>query len=85
MDKKFNNLWICTECGHTSAERFSRDICPRCGMTYWMCDECGFTAVAGFPPEFYPECGERCNFTNRTCYVPEMGASDIPDLKLYHS
>jgi rubrerythrin len=78
-------LWICTECGFTSSERFSGDICPRCRMTYWMCDECGFTMVAATPPDFCPECGAPCNFTNITCYIPELGTPDIIDMQLYHS
>jgi rRNA maturation endonuclease Nob1 len=49
-----------------------------------MCDGCGFTVVAGLPPDFCPECGAQGNFTNRTCYVPEMGASDMHDLNLCH-
>ena len=84
MDKD-ENLWICTECGYTSSERFADDICPRCCKTYWMCDGCGFTVVAGLPPDFCPECGAQGNFTNRTCYVPEMGASDMYDVNLCHS
>ena len=84
MDKD-ENLWICTECGYTSSERFANDICPRCCKTYWMCDGCGFTVIAGLPPDFCPECGAQGNFTNRTCYVPEMGASDMHDVNFYHS
>jgi rubrerythrin len=75
MDKN-ESSWICTECGYTSLKRFADDICPRCSKTYWMCDECGFTIIAGWPPDLCPECGSPSNFTNRTCYVPEMGASD---------
>jgi len=84
MDRN-ENLWICTECGYTSSERFTDDICPRCCKTYWMCDGCGFTVIAGLPPDFCPECGAQCNFTNRTCYVPELGASDTYDVNLCHS
>ena len=78
-------LWICTECGYAAPTRFSGDTCPRCGMTYWMCDECGFTTVAATPPDFCPECGAPCNFTNRTCYIPELGMPDMNDVQLYHS
>ena len=82
MDKN-TSLWICTECGYSSSQRFDGDICPRCSKTYWMCDACGFTTIAGYPPEFCPECGQQSNFTNRTCYVPEMGAPEMQDVKLY--
>jgi rubrerythrin len=81
----YKSLWICTECGYASAQRFTGDICPRCSLTYWMCDECGFTTVAGFPPDSCPECEAPCNFTNITCYVPDMGASDSHDIEWYHS
>ena len=67
------------------SERFSGDICPRCSMTYWMCDECGFTIVATTAPDFCPECSAPCNFTNITCYIPELGTPDIIDMQLYHS
>jgi rubrerythrin len=79
------SLWICTECGFAAPQRFAKDICPRCRLTYWMCIECGFTTVAGLPPDICPECEAPCNFKNITCYVPEMGASDIHDLELYQS
>ena len=52
-------------------------------IKFWMCDECGYTTIAGLPPESCPECGGQRNFTNRTCYVPEMGASDTHDVKMY--
>ena len=84
MDQE-KTLWICTVCGFSSSERFSGDICSRCNMTYWMCDECGFTTVAATPPDLCPECGAPCNFTNITCYIPELGTPDIIDMQLYHS
>jgi rubrerythrin len=73
--------WICTECGFTSSKRFPEDICPKCGVTYWMCDECGFTIVSAYPPSFCPECEASCNFTNITCYIPDMGTPDITDMQ----
>ena len=65
-----HDVWTCTECGYTSTNRFSGDICPRCGMTYWRCSECGFTFIAAAPPDLCPECGVPCNFINITCYIP---------------
>ena len=82
----FKSIWICTECGYAAPHRFAGDICPRCGRTYWMCRECGFTTVTALPPDICPECEASCNFKNITCYVPEMGPSDVQDkhdLELY--
>jgi rubrerythrin len=80
------NKWICTECGHTAFKRFPGDICPRCGMTYWMCDHCGYTIIAGIPPDACTECGGLAgNFTNLTCYIPELGIPDQKDMKLHYS
>jgi hypothetical protein len=48
-------------------------------MTYWMCDECGFTTIAALPPELCPECCKPCKFNNLTCYIPELGSTEIND------
>ena len=71
--------WVCTHCGHSSARRFSGDICPRCHMTFWKCVYCAFTVVMAHPPDTCPECEAIGAFRNITCYIPEWEAPEPID------
>lgn len=74
--KNMHDVWTCTECGYTSTDRFTRDICPQCGMTYWHCRVCGFTMVGAASPDVCPECHAKCEFINITCYIPGWREED---------
>jgi rubrerythrin len=76
MDTR-QGVWTCTECGFTSSERFPKDICPRCSLTYWKCDECSYTFAAGAAPDVCPECGRQCRFLNITCYIPDWDNTEL--------
>jgi rubrerythrin len=71
------NIWMCTECGHTASNRFPEDICPRCNLTYWKCADCSYTLAAQAAPDICPECHQKCRFLNITCYIPDW---EIPEL-----
>ncbi len=75
--KNDQDMWMCTECGYTSAERFIGDICPNCGMTYWHCNTCGYTVVGAVSPVVCPECHAKCEFVNIGCYIPGWSEADI--------
>jgi rubrerythrin len=71
------DLWMCTECGYTSTDRFIGDICPRCGLTYWQCPVCGFTMVGATASVVCPECQTESEFINISCYIPGWREADI--------
>jgi len=78
-DKK---TWICTNCGYASSNRFNKDICPKCGLTFWQCISCGYTVIDSIKPLFCQECGEKLNFVNITCYIPEWNGPEYAETDL---
>ena len=68
--------WICTNCGYMSSEKFTDDICPKCGLTFWQCSECGFTINNSNPPDACPECRKTSCFVNLTCYIPDWNGPE---------
>ena len=65
--------YTCANCGYSSNNKFTGDICPNCNLTYWKCGKCGFIITASIPPNKCPSCKEKCDFYNVTCYTPECG------------
>ena len=81
MDDK-EKKYKCSNCGHTSHQKFKEDICPTCGLTYWKCGKCGFLLTAAVPPNICPSCKQKCDFHNVTCYTPECGGPGNIDPRL---
>jgi rubrerythrin len=69
--KNKDTVWMCTNCGFSSAKRFEEDICPKCHLTFWKCTYCAYTLISETAPETCPECGVSFKFSNITCYIPE--------------
>jgi rubredoxin len=50
--------------------------------SWWICSECDYIMQAENPPQECPQCKKKCIFSDVTCYIPECGGPNNPDVRL---